>query len=437
MLCVAMLSLVGAAACRSSAPQRPADVVLVTLDTTRADRLGVYGNPRPVSPNLDRLAAEAVVFDRAYSTSSWTLPAHASMFTGLAPTSHGAHNDRAGNADLSEQVAVEGLRFLRANRLAESHTTLAEWLAGRGYATAAFVGGPWLAPRFGALQGFAVHDADVGSVRGRTADQLTDRALAWLDGVDARDPIHLFVNYFDAHWSYEPPEGYMELARGTHPPGPLDAYDGEIRFVDDQLRRLLDGLRARGRYENALIVVTADHGELFGEHGDTGHGDWLWEELVHVPLLVRYPGSRGAGRRRDEPVSVQDVAAIVAGELGAALPESFRSVLPGGRDLLWFEVRRSELSIRMKGVAYDRDLDGVLRWPWKLISDSGGRHGLFRIDTDPSEQRDVAASKAARAADLADAAQGIRAKMPAAPPVEPALVDRETDERLRELGYVE
>src|SRR5262245_17823744 len=174
---------------REAVASRP-DVIVITLDSTRADHLGCYGYTRRVSPELDRFALEAVRYRRAWSTDSWTLPAHASMLTGKHPSSHGAHNAATGDLALASVVPNERLADMRVNRLGDEAITLAELLGEAGYETAAIAGGPWLSPVFGLLQGYSHTDADAHTVAGRSADQLTDRAIAWIRGVPPGQPLH-------------------------------------------------------------------------------------------------------------------------------------------------------------------------------------------------------------------------------------------------------
>ena len=192
----------------------PISLVIVTLDTTRVDHLSVYGYERETTPQLEAFAERAVRFERAWSTSTWTLPAHASLFTGLYPASHGAHYDARGAAALgSVLVSVPAAKLVRAGRLDERTITLAEILSARGYETGAFVGGPWLHRSFGLLQGVEKMDDESRTFGGRDASLLTDRALEWLEDLEADAPYFLFLNYFDAHAPYNPPPGYDDLPR--------------------------------------------------------------------------------------------------------------------------------------------------------------------------------------------------------------------------------
>ncbi|MGH8311469.1 MAG: sulfatase, partial [Steroidobacteraceae bacterium] len=294
-----------APAARRNASARP-DIVLVSIDSLRADHLGAYGYARPTSPGLDRLAANGVRFEWAISTTSWTLPAHAALFTGLYDSAHGLVDD--------------GLR------LADAHVLLAEMLHDHGYHTAGFFGGPYLHPIFGFGQGFDVYEscmipelasaasvrADISSETGHALRDVTGpRTLAavtrWLESVDER-PFFLFVHLWDVHYDYVPPPEYV-LGFDPGYTGTIDGrdymgdpaihagmpardrehvialYDAEIRFTDDVLARILDALQARGRLGSAIVVVTADHGEGLGEHGETTHGMLVHDATQRVPLI--------------------------------------------------------------------------------------------------------------------------------------------------------
>lgn len=446
------LLLVG---CQERTPAHP-DVILITLDTTRADHLGSYGYGRDITPQIDKFSKDAVRYHRAWSTSSWTLPSHASIFTGKHPASHGAvFNAGSGAATLGEVLHGANFREIKVNRLGENEITLAELLQEAGYETAAFVGGPWLSPVFGLLQGYAVQDAKIHSLGGRRADELTDHAIAWIRKVPRERPIHLFVNYFDPHRPYEPPPGYdnlpqakvainvldIDVIRGK-PITPLqraalvDRYDGEIRFMDHHLGRLLGALRTADRYDKALIVITSDHGEAFGEHNLMGHGRWLYEEVLRVPLIVRLPGGRGSGTVMNDPVSIVDVLPLISEEVGLSLPAGVEGMPIGHRGLVLAESYRDVMAIRLWGPRFDRDLISGIRWPWKLVMSDRGSSELYRLDEDPGELNNLADGAAEN--DLKDAIEVARAAFK--PPEKlsvPDNVSPETKERLRALGYIE
>lgn len=431
-----------AAACTGS--PRPHDVVIIVLDTTRADRLGVYGHTRPVSPNLDAFARDSVVYERAWSVSSWTLPSHASLITGQYPTAHGARmtplTDATSNGDNPAHLREEAL-------------TLAELLRDRDYRTAAFAGAGWLAPEFGLLQGYEVRDA----VNNRTipAVQISNRAIRWIQSISPEQPIHLLVNYFDAHFPYEPEPPYDRYAQGKphiqipalgdilggSPPTPeqlskmLDLYDGEIEYMDHHVGRLLRALKAAGRYDDALIVVISDHGELFGEHGDSGHGAWLWEELVRIPLIVHYPGGRDAGQREAAVVSTVDVLTWIATELGMPLPPDVHGLPVGERTLALAQEFPNGLFIKMGGEAMDRNLTAGIAWPWKLIESSRGNRQLYRLDSDPQEENTLQENETE--ARIRDAINTVQTQIRIPVPTVPRTMSPEARKHLRELGYVE
>jgi arylsulfatase A-like enzyme len=413
----------------------PPSLLLVTLDTTRADRLGCYGYARETSPNLDRLAADAVLHTRAYSTSSWTLPAHASLFTGLHAPSHGARLDPDGPLVLAD--AIDGsaaLESYRATGLSPAEPTLAELLRERGYATAAVVAGPWLEGVFGLDRGFDLYDDEgIDTIRGRVAEDVTDAALRWL-GSRSRGPFFLFLNYYDPHEPYEDPAGYSELfLPPPHPSEPtrelLDArYDGEIRYMDQHFGRLLDALRERGLYDGLWIVVTADHGELLGEHRQIGHGKSLFEEEIRVPLLVKRPAGEGGPGRRDGLVQLTDVFAWILEGLGIDLPPRVRR----GGGAVFAEVRPLEVDSRAG------DWRAWISGRHKLHWNARGRHLLFDLAADPHERRNLLGREPERARRMLLEMDTFAAALPPAGPRGPERrVDESTRRALRNLGYVE
>jgi arylsulfatase A-like enzyme len=436
-----------------SAPTTRPDVVLIVMDTTRADHLSVYGYKRKTTPSLDRFAEQAVVYTHAWSTSSWTLPSHASLLTGRYVTAHGAHMrpDR-GPDSLGDNPP----------RLSDAIVTLAELLSAAGYRTAAFAGAGWLAPEFGLLQGYAVQDAE--NLRSVPAEELTDRAIAWLEGVPRNEPAHLLVNYFDPHWPYKPPKGFDTFPGATDPvdhaaewdgspeaaaarardektmKSVLARYDGEILYTDHHIGRLLDALRRLGRFERSLIVVVADHGESLGERGLMGHGAWLYEPLLRIPFIVRWPGGRDGGTRVDDPVSIVDVAPIVAGETGIILPADVDGVPPGERTLViaeevLFKAQKDEQREDGGQRPPDRDLLAGIRWPLKLIVNMPGPEELFHLDADPDEENNLADGKAE--VDLEREVLNLVGELTGPEPEAPQPMSAQARERLKALGYIE
>ncbi|MFO0981351.1 MAG: sulfatase [Planctomycetota bacterium] len=290
------------AGCSAEPPPRARGIVLITLDTTRADHLGVYGHAGGVSPSTDALAAESEVFEHAISPSSWTLPAHASLFTGKLPTAHGAEYAKNGPLLLAAALPDEDLGEYRARGLDRGEVTLAERLRQAGYATHAVVAGPWLKRVFGLDAGFATYDDQgINHVNGRPANEVTDAAIAWLRQ-QASQPFFLFLNYYDAHAPYLPPPAAKErffdplpaAAKQDSMQAANALYDAEIWFADQHVGRLFAFLKETGRWDDTLIVVTADHGDLLGEHGRFGHGRSVTQAEIHVPLIIKQPRSRAA-----------------------------------------------------------------------------------------------------------------------------------------------
>jgi arylsulfatase A-like enzyme len=431
LLLAALLALAG---CGGDAGQpRPVPVILVSIDTLRMDHLGCYGYERPTSPVLDAtLCRDGVVFEEAIAHAPSTLPSHASMLTGLLPVHHGAS-------------------FAKERALAPEVVTLAERLAEAGYRTGSLNNGAQVNASWGLAQGFELYR----SLRQDRMDLVTTEALAWLDAVLAegeRERIFLFLHTYEVHHPYTPSEadlaifeqsryrgylgrgvGYKELQRinrGAAPMSPrdlefiVDAYDAEIRSMDRGLEMLVEGLKQRGLYRDALIVFTSDHGEEFHEHGWVGwHSHTLYDELLRVPLVVKLPGNRAAARRVEYQVRLTDLVPTVLDLVGLPVPEHL-----DGTSLLPLvegppEGRRLAVSQR------DNQVSASIRSrDWKLWD---GR--LFNLAADPDEQFDVGAQHpdvvealaARREAAMQDAAEGADVEL-----------DAETVERLRALGYL-
>ena len=305
-------------ACGSPEPAARPNVLLITVDTLRADRLGFHGHGRDTSPALDGLAERGLVFERAYAPSPWTLPSMASIHTGLYPSSHGLKRPK-------DAIPPEA-------------RTLAEVLDQAGYRTDSIVSNPLVHPRFGHSQGFESFDTkDAKGHDHVSTPGITERALALLDGYAAApegEPFFLSLLYFDPHYDWrshgrgfaaegtvgritgeESIEHLRDLAAaegsltGAEVQQLVDCYDEEIAFTDEGIGELLDALERLGLAEDTLVVLTADHGEEFLEHGWLGHTRFLYEGMVHVPLVVadpREPSSHGLRVRT--PVSTVSVA---------------------------------------------------------------------------------------------------------------------------------
>jgi len=329
-----LLAAAVVAGCGGGPPPAP-NVVLISIDSLRPDHLGVYGYDRDTSPHLDALAKSSVVFERAWSTSSWTLPPHVSLLSGLHSNAHGV------------------TRWKR--RIPAALPLLPELLAARGYRSAAVVSGMLLHRRYGFDRGWVDYRDDlVGphvAMHSLVSSELVHaRALEQLDRLGS-GPFLLFLHYFDVHYDYAPPPpwdrhfdpGYdgalsgADFARSTlfqRDLSPRDLehlealYDGEIRWVDHWLGRLFAELERRGLAESTLVLVLADHGDEFYDHGRLGHAKNLYDSTLRIPLIVRFPGGRHGGRRIAAPVSLVDVAPTILRAAGLEVPASWP-----GRDL--------------------------------------------------------------------------------------------------------
>ncbi len=413
------------------APAPPPNLVVVSVDTLRADHLGCYGYPRPTSPEIDRFRRDAALFEHAIAQAPSTLPSHASLLTSLVPQRHGA--SWAARRALPEEVV-----------------TLPEVLRRHGYRTAAFTGGGQMHPSNGLAQGF-----DLYRVTGPLPlAETVAAALPWLDE-HREGPFFLFLHTYETHHPYTPdPEtlalfdgGYDgplpakirvglldRVNRGELAIGPRDlahivaAYDAEIRSMDRGFGELVRQLRERGLYDRTAIVLTSDHGEEFGEHERVGwHSHSLYDELLRVPLLIRFPGGRHAGAAVAAQVRSLDVAPTALAALGIAPPPEFEGVdlaaILAGHGAPLAAVSRRDV----------RDLEIVsLRTAgWKLYGER-----LFDLAADPGERVDVAAAHPEAVAAL----RRLLAEATAAGPVAPAPAaepDRRLLEELRALGYVD
>lgn len=438
------------------AARRP-NVLLITLDTVRADRLGCYGGAPGTSPHLDRLAREGVLFERARAPMPMTRPSHASLFTSQAPRRHGV---------------VYNARTLPADR-----PTLAETLRAAGYRTAAFLSVWLLDERSGLTRGFDAVSTPAGQER--IAPETAAAVLAWLGSAADDTPFLLWMHLFDAHTPYAPPAafapetssdearhlpvadwgrlGVVAEAHGGDLPAPYLAraqalYDGEIRAVDAAVGAVIAALRDRGWLDATLIVVTADHGECF-EHGIYfQHSTCLYEGAVRIPLLLRYPPALPAGMRRGEVAESVDVAPTVLALLDLPRPDSFEGVSlvdgPRPRAIVVqhpepppdnVERRRRDFSgVRsVAGVAARAWGSGigqhaVIDGDWKAILGPDTAE-LYDLAADPGETRDLAAAHPERLA-AARARLAAWQRGAAAAPDGEAL-DPATRERLRALGY--
>lgn len=454
-LCAALFGCADATPPLALDASRP-PIVLVTLDTTRADRLGCYGYMRRTSPRLDELCAESTVYTRAYSTTSWTLPAHASLFTGAYTYSHGARYDAEGPLVLADVIDHRGARRYRARGLATGAETLATRLGEAGYLSAGFVAGPWMKRVFGLDLGFAHwDDAGIDHENGRRAEALTDAALAWLvpwlRDSQGEQPLMLFLNYYDAHSPYEPPASHRdrfaaEVGDGSPLPGPGEGmtleqanalYDAEIVYADEHLGRLFDALRDLGLYDAAWIVVTADHGDVIGEHGTAGHGRYLWEEEIRVPMIVK-PPSGVTGATDDAAFQLNDVAPLLLKELGLAPLPASGGPRTRGDDAVLSELYPLPIMFA-KG-----DWRALVVGDDKLMWNSRGRHKLHDLARPDGEDHNRGATEVGRRDallvrldEMLESLSAFEAPDDAAPAGSVDVVDDATRRALEGLGYVD
>ena len=302
VLCVLWLA---GSALASPVKPAPPNIILITLDTVRADRMGFLGSQRGLTPALDALARQSVVFTHAYSQVPLTTASHATILTGTYPQFH--------------QVNDFGVP------LAPDVPYAPDILRARGYHTAAFIGSLVLDPTARSAPGFdrGFDSFDAGFHRRRPGEdryhaierrggEVVAHALAWL-GQHPRGPFFIWVHLYDAHDPYEPPEPYKTRYAST-------PYDGEIAYADSAVGKLLTQLRLRGLYDGALIAVMADHGEALGEHGEETHGIFLYDETIHVPLLFKLPSERSAGKRIESRVELVDVLPTMLEGAGIPVP---------------------------------------------------------------------------------------------------------------------
>jgi len=399
--------------------QKPApNVILVTIDTLRADHLGCYGYKQIKTPNIDALAADGVRFERAFSVVPVTLPSHTTIMTGTYPMLSGMHD-------------------FSGNKLSPQQPTLASVLKGSGYNTGAVVGAAVLDSRFGLNQGFdyyydhfefsRLEEANLDEME-RPGNVVADLTLDWLSK-NWQKKFFLWMHLYDPHFPYNPPEPYSR-EYADHP------YDGEIAFADAQLGRLISFLKEQKLYDNSIIVVTGDHGESLGEHGEKTHGFFIYNATMHVPLIIHLPGNF-AGRVVSDPVSLVDLMPTILAAAGIDIPAQVQ-----GKDLL--------PELKSKPEIQDRDLYGEsflprIHFNWSELRGAENtkyhfidapRPELYDLAKDPGETHNVLADKKAVAEEMRAKLAGLIRQYSAGKELaEKTGLDPALMERLKSLGY--
>lgn len=443
---------------------QPPNIILIVLDTVRKDHVSCYGSKRETTPHIDRLAGQGVLFTNAISTASWTLPSHASMFTGLYPSTHKATFAKAHIEDVTALTKV--------NFLDEKFTTLAEVLKDHGYSTGGFVAAAWCRAVFGLGQGFDVYSDDYRSPGGRTAREINDDAFEWLKN-QKKGPFFLFINYFDAHSPFDPPQpfktlyqddpksmdGYIQenktiryvIKNKTKLPDALKErilalYDGEINYVDSEIGRLAAFLKSLKVYDNSVIIITSDHGESFGEHYLMDHGRALYEELIHVPLIIIGPNIP-MGVRRDFLVQNVDFMPTILELLKIQVPPSCQGksflkamLSPDAsepRNAAFSEASAERNWIKDYGESFNRDQKSIRTTEWKLLRSSNGEKELYQLNTDHEELWNLSEDKPEEVSKLMEELSQWERTVYSDKPESQKEIGGETQKQLRSLGYIQ
>jgi arylsulfatase A-like enzyme len=463
------------------------NVLLISIDTLRADHLSCYGKmPVRTSPNIDRIAYEGFLFKKAYATTTWTLPSHASMMTGLFPSAH--HADRSLHQTMTRPV----------DPLKPSAITLAEVLSENGYMTAGIISNPFVSGSFGMDQGFDFYDDRVDIFEDvrylslkdismlfqvfkvlrlidrndfdgeRRVPEVNRIAIDWLKkNRDSENPFFLFLHYNEPHFKYEPPPPYNRDIDGREIPyfddisalnrgvfslstaglnDMLVLYDGEISYLDQHLGKLFNRLDEWGLMDNTLIIITSDHGESFNEHEVWQHGNSLYEEQIRVPLIIRYPGLSAGGRVIEKQiVQTLDLMPTILDIIDIPLPQNVqgRSLVPvirgdaGTKFNIAFAELRPDINWKMQNPRYGIGMKAVIYGDWKFILSDNGKEELYNLSMDPDESVNLVSKDKDRAGHMKRVLMSWAETFKSAPGNTNKRIEGGRLEQLRSLGYLQ
>jgi arylsulfatase A-like enzyme len=451
----------------NQSPVKARNIAMLVIDTLRADHLGCYGYGRPVSPNVDELAKKSTRYSRSFSSSPWTLPSHASLFTGLFPYEHGAHTYLLEKPTYKKRKDGSKRKIPTGTyKLKDKYFTLAEFLSQSGYATGAVAANvSFLSKRLNLHQGF-----DHYHVTFKRANKLNDLAFEWIDEVRNNNRgFFMFINYMDTHRPYNttPRPGLFkepvirdsnrlldELKAevlGTHkdpvfPPKlakqVIAQYDTAIANIDEEIGRFITFLKSRKLYDNTLIVITSDHGEYFGEHFLVEHSKDVYQEALYVPLIVKGLYQREGSVSRDVISSV-DLPGLIVRHLEQSVapqgPRLFKRV-PGNHPIVaenYFS-RASDIANSKWGKRFRRMRATLLEWPYKYVLSSDGNHEMYHLNKDSKETTNLVEIESERAEKYRKrVSRWVKPNWAKnKPPSGDALSETEI-EQMRALGYVE
>jgi len=489
-----------------NAPIGKPNIILITMDATRSDHLSCYGYERLTTPNLDKFSREGLLFKNAYATDSWTLPSHASIFTGKYPSRHGAHyNSEAivrylSEAKAGKKIDIEKIFWNCFPSLSKENHTLAEVLSEKGYRTAGVIGGVFCSSIYGFGQGFDYYNenflnvesdikffliyqvinsfsplfdisARYGYYSKRLGSHLNKVAFQWLEK-NHGNPFFLFIHYVDTHNPYLPPPPYNEyfgmvdkrIIRKHNPKGELNyitaegsiacavttgdpqfapekellvsQYDGEIRYLDHCLGLLFEKLKTLNIYENTLIIITSDHGEAFGEHALLFHDRVLYEEVLRVPLIIKYPYSSRRGVI-EKQVSLVDLFPTILSLLNYPIPPGIdgEPIEDSNHPIIAENHIRSAFQDTEK--RFRRDLKTIYQGKYKYIWASNGLHELYDLEKDPREKENLIARLPRKAEAMEEILnQWLASFRPQKTGRKEGRISSEIKQGLRALGYI-